>query len=125
VGLLLALQPALGLVVGNLVSTSAGMTCSFVANGRWTFGGRLTLGTGLRFLAATGTTMWLLQPAAIALLEGSGASALVAKLIAVGVSVLTNYAAYRFVVWRPAAPAPVRSDRRPSGPSGAPSAARR
>lgn len=123
--LFLGLHHALGVVAANLVSTSAGMTLSFIANGRFTFGGRLTRRSAALFVATTGLTMWVLQPAVIELLLSAwGEGALhvpVTKGLAIGVSVAANYAAYRFLVW-PAAPT---SDPRPSGRDAAPSGARR
>ena len=120
--LFLLLHQPLGVVAANLVSTSAGMAFSFVANGRYTFGGRLTRRTAALFVATTGLTMWVVQPVVIeALLRigGDGAVAVpAAKLVAIGVSVSLNYAAYRHVVWP-------TSDRQSSGRGAAPSAARR
>ena len=112
------------MVAANFVSTSAGMALSFVANGRFTFGDRLSWRAGALFVATTGSTMWVLQPLVIELLlslwgDGRSALVLVAKVSAIGVSVVANYAAYRFVVWPP------RSARPPSGRDAAPSAARR
>ena len=103
------------------------MACSFVVNGRWSFGGRLDARAGVLFVATTGTAMWVLQPAVIGLLERAGAPAVAAKLAAIGASVVANYASYRFVVWRPRLLTGdrVTSDLRPSGPSAAPWAARR
>ncbi|MCW2844107.1 MAG: GtrA family protein [Nocardioides sp.] len=112
-GLFMLLHDRLGIVGANLVSTSAGMTFSFVANGRFTFGAeRLTLRHGALFLATTGMTMWVVQPLAITgLLAAAGTVGtypgtpvvLIAKLLAVGVSVALNFLGYRYVVWRPAA----------------------
>ncbi|MCW2793352.1 MAG: GtrA family protein [Nocardioides sp.] len=111
VGLFLLLDDRLGIVAANAVSTSAGMAFSFVANGRFTFGAeRLTVRHAAQFLATTGTTMWLVQPLAITgLLRAAGAVGtdpsapvvLIAKLLAVGVSVTMNFLAYRHAVWRP------------------------
>jgi putative flippase GtrA len=113
-------------VAANLLSTSAGMAFSFVANGRWTFAGRLTRRTAALFLATTGATMWLLQPAVIEALlhlwgDGATAEVLGAKVLAIGVSVTANFAAYRFLVW----PTGTTTGRRPSGRAAAPWAARR
>lgn len=100
-GLFLLLHGALGIVAANLVSTSAGMLCSFVLNGRWTFGAaHLTWGQAGRFLATTGVTMWLLSPAVIEVLAGpAGLPLTVAKLGAIAACLGANLAAYRFLVW--------------------------
>lgn len=109
VALFLLLHDALGLLVANLVSTSAGMLLSFVANGLLTFGaGRLTVAQAWRFVASTGATLWLLQPLVIALvlrvtglvggIDGQTAY-LLAKLAGIACCLLVNFCAYRFVVW--------------------------
>jgi putative flippase GtrA len=91
----------LGILVANFVSTSAGMTFSFLANGRHTFGAsRLTLRQAVLFLATNGFTMWLLQPLLIATLHGYFTAPLIlAKLVSLGGSVVANFLLYRFVVW--------------------------
>lgn len=108
IGLFMALHTPLGITLANFVSTSAGMTFSFVVNGLFTFkADRLTLRHALLFLATTGTTMWLVQPVAIhlmlALAPGSGEpgqlTVLAVKVLAIGVSFVLNFLAYRFVVW--------------------------
>lgn len=97
-------------MVANFVSTSAGMTFSFVVNGLFTFrAGRLTLRHALLFLATTGSVLWLLQPVGIHLLlriaTGSGLDAgatsvlLVVKAASIGASFVINFAAYHYVVW--------------------------
>ena len=99
-GLFLLLHARLGVVAANLVSTSAGMAFSFVANGAFTFGsGRPTLRGAALFLVTTCATMWLLQPLLIAGLLGRDVPVLVAKLLAIGGCVAVNFAAYRWVVW--------------------------
>ncbi len=109
-GLFLLLHERLGIVFANFVSTSAGMTFSFVVNGLFTFrAGRLTLRHALLFLATTGAVMWLLQPVVIhtllALAQAGGAdpsattTVLVVKVASIGVSFVANFAAYRYVVW--------------------------
>lgn len=106
VGLFLLLHEPLGLVVANLCSTSAGMTFSFVVNGRYTFRTRrFTPRQGVLFVVTTGTIMWLVQPGLVRgflwLLESGGApyALLVAKLAALGTCVLLTFSAYRYVVW--------------------------
>jgi len=100
VGVFLLLHAPLGIVLANLVSTSAGMAFSFVVNGLFTFSARrLTWRQAGLFLATTGTTMWVLQPlfihAALLVVD----PLLVAKIVAIGCSLVVNFAAYRFVVW--------------------------
>lgn len=110
VGLFVLLHDRLGITLANLVSTSAGMTFSFVVNGLVTFrAGRLTLRHAALFLATTGTVMWLLQPLFIhALLALAGTTGLdddassvvlAVKLASVALSFCCNFAAYRWVVW--------------------------
>lgn len=99
VGLFSLLHERLGITLANLVSTSAGMAFSFTANGMLVFdGARLGWRQATRFLATTGTTMWVLQPVLIHLLLFTG-PAPVAKLLATGVTVVVNFLAYRFLVW--------------------------
>ena len=104
-GLFLLLHHRLGggdtaLWTANLISTSAGMLFSFVVNGLVTFRAeRLTVGHALRFLATTGTTMWVLQPLVIAAAQHVLGVLLLAKLTAIGVSLVANFAAYRLWVW--------------------------
>lgn len=99
-GLFLLLHGPLGLVLANFVSTSAGMTFSFVVNGLVTFrAGRLTLRHAALFLATTGVVMWALQPVFIHLLLGVVDDLLVVKVLSIGLSFVANFAAYRYVVW--------------------------
>lgn len=114
-GLFWLLHPHLGITVANFVSTSAGMTFSFVVNGLFTFSSeRLTLRHALLFVATTGTTMWLLQPLVIHALLLVVEPVIVAKVLAVGFSFVVNFAAYRYVVWprtdHPAPSAPVGAE---------------
>jgi putative flippase GtrA len=114
--LFVLLVDRLGVLLANFVSTSAGMTFSFVVNGLVTFrAGRLTLRHAVLFLATTGTVMWLLQPLFIhGLLALAGAAGLdddavpvvlVVKLGSIALSFACNFLAYRHVVWRHAEPA--------------------
>lgn len=106
IGLFLLLHEPLGIVLANFVSTSAGMTFSFVVNGLFTFGaGRLTLRHAVLFLATTGAVMWVLQPVVIHLLLEVVEPLLVVKVLAIGVSFVANFAAYKFVVWGQVDPA--------------------
>src|SRR5262245_6016251 len=96
-----ALQAPIGIVAANFVSTSAGMTFSFLANGRHTFGAtRVTATQALAFLATNAFTMWLLQPLVIGIVHGlAGTPLLVAKTVALATSVVTNFLLHRYVVW--------------------------
>lgn len=105
--LFMLLHDRIGILGANFVSTSAGMTFSFVVNGLFTFrADRLTLRHAVLFLATTGLTMWLVQPLVIhgllRLLDGvtdGDLLVLVVKVLAIGVSFVLNFAAYRWVVW--------------------------
>jgi putative flippase GtrA len=126
-----ALHAPLGIVVANFVSTSAGMTFSFLANGRHTFGvSRVTLRQVVLFVATNGFTMWLLQPLLIdAAYDVASAPLMLAKVVALGGSVVANFLLYRYVVW-PGEPdddvaARVRPSRRPAGLVAARGAGRR
>lgn len=137
VALFALLHARLGIVAANFVSTSAGMTFSFLVNGRYTFGvRRVTLRRVFLFLVANGGTMWVLQPLLILLAHDLLAAPLLpAKLGALAVSVVTNFLLYRHVVWpeRTGGTAPAEGDRRrdvspwpqPAGPGAAREAARR
>jgi putative flippase GtrA len=95
------LHAPLGIVVANFVSTSAGMTFSFLANGRYTFGStRVTLRQAALFLATNGFTMWLLQPLLIhAAYDVATVPLMAAKVVALAGSVVVNFLLYRHVVW--------------------------
>ena len=112
-----ALCPPLGILAANVVSTSAGMAFSFVANGRHTFGAsRVTGQQALAFLATNAFTMWLLQPLVIGIAHGiAGTPLLAAKTLGLGVSVVTNFLLYRYVVWRPSSRPPGTSGLRREG----------
>lgn len=105
VALFLVLHEPLGLLVANLCSTSAGMTFSFVVNGRYTFRTRrFTARQGVLFVLTTGTILWLVQPALVhgllwLLDPGTPFALLIAKLAALGTCVLLTFTAYRYVVW--------------------------
>lgn len=99
-GLFALLNAPLGITGANLVSSSAGMTCSFVANGRYTFGERRSsLRQAAIFLATTGTVLWVVQPLLIHLVLGAVGSVLVAKAAAVVASVAINFLACKHFVW--------------------------
>jgi putative flippase GtrA len=101
VALFALLNAPLGVLVANFVSTSAGMTFSFLVNGRFTFEARRpTLRHAVLFVAANGSTMWVLQPLLITLAHDTlAAPMMVAKLAGLGVSVVANFLLYRYVVW--------------------------
>lgn len=106
-GLFMLLHDRLGILLANLVSTSAGMAFSFVVNGLFTFKAeKLTVRHAVTFLATTGVTMWAVQPIAIHLLLHVVDHVLVAKLLSIGICFVLNFAAYRLVVW-PADSSPV------------------
>ena len=96
-----ALVAPLGILAANLVSTSAGMAFSFLANGRFTFGAsRLTVRQALMFLGTNGLTMWVLQPVLIVVGHHVfSVPLMVAKLLSLGGSVVANFLMYRYVVW--------------------------
>ena len=96
------LNAPLGIVWANFVSTSAGMTFSFLVNGRHTFGAaRVTLRQAVLFVAANGLTLWVVQPILIALIHDVATVPLmIAKVLALGGSVVANFLLYRYVVWR-------------------------
>ncbi len=95
------LHAPLGIVLANFVSTSAGMTFSFLVNGRHTFGAaRVTLRQAVLFVASNGVTMWVLQPLLIsAVHDVATIPVMAAKLVALGGSVVANFLLYRYVVW--------------------------
>lgn len=98
--LFLLLHGWLGIVAANFLSTSAGMVFSFLVNGRFTFRTeRPTLRAALLFVSTTGATMWVLQPVVIHLLDEVVEPMALVKLLAIGVSFVANFLAYRFVVW--------------------------
>lgn len=98
--LFMLLQGHLGITLANFISTSAGMSFSFVVNGLFTFRARrLTLQHAVLFLATTGTTMWLVQPLVIHGFLHLLDVVLLAKLVSIGVCFVLNFAAYRLVVW--------------------------
>lgn len=101
------LHEHLGITAANFVSTGAGMTFSFVVNGLFTFSsGRLTLRHAVLFLSTTGLVMWLAQPLVIHALLQVTDVLLLSKVLAIAVSFVLNFAAYRYVVWPNQAPAP-------------------
>ncbi len=122
------LNAPLGIVLANLLSTSAGMVFSFLVNGRHTFGAtRVTVRQAVLFVGSNVATMWVLQPLLIhAVHDAVAAPLMVAKVVALGGSVVANFLLYRYVVWRePQAPGAVSSSTAPAGLAAAPGATRR
>jgi putative flippase GtrA len=121
------LHAPLGIVAANLVSTSAGMTFSFLANGRHTFGrSRVTVRQAVLFLGTNAVTMWLLQPLLIhAAYDVVSVPLMVAKVVALGGSVVANFLLYRYVVWRPEPTDDVTAVQQPAGLAAAPAGGRR
>jgi putative flippase GtrA len=115
------LRGLLGVLCANVVSTSAGMAFSFVANGRHTFGAtRLTAQQALGFLATNGFSMWLLQPLVIGVAHTLlDVPLMLAKVLALASSMVTNFVLYRYIVYK------VRPEKTPAGLVAAPEAARR
>ena len=79
------------------------MTFSFLVNGRHTFGAdRVTCARRGCSWPPTAFTMWLLQPLLIhAAYDVAATPLMVAKVVALGGSVVANFLLYRYVVWRP------------------------
>lgn len=120
-GLFALLHESLGITFANFVSTSCGMTFSFLVNGRYTFGQqKQSLRDALVFVAATGTVLWVVQPLVIhGLVSAFGDQyVLAAKVVGAGVAVVGNFLGYRFLVWPNAA-------RQRAGRDAAPEATRR
>lgn len=104
------------IVISNAISTTAGMTFSFLANRSFTFAA--TGGTraqlvrqALVFVVVTGFGLWVIQPSVIWLasqplgeLARQPVGVVFTKLCGVAVALVWNYLLYRFVVFRPAAP---------------------
>jgi putative flippase GtrA len=101
VALFWVLHAPFGILAANFLSTTAGMTFSFLINGRHTFGAsRVTTRQALLFLATNALTMWLLQPVLMyATFEVAAAPLMLAKVVALGGSVVGNFLLYRYVVW--------------------------
>jgi putative flippase GtrA len=107
--LFLLLHDRFGITLANFVSSSAGMVFSFVVNGLFTFRAeRLTLRQALLFVATTGTVMWVAQPLLIHgwvwvlehVLDDADLRLAAAKLASIACSLVLNFSAYRWVVWR-------------------------
>jgi putative flippase GtrA len=101
VALFWMLQPTMGILAANFLSTSAGMTFSFLVNGRHTFGAsRVTVRQAVLFLGTNAFTMWFLQPVLIqAAYDLAQAPLMAAKVAALGGSVVANFLLYRYLVW--------------------------
>jgi putative flippase GtrA len=124
VALFWVLHASLGIVAANLLSTSAGMCFSFLANGSHTFRAeRRTVRQAVLFVATNVFTMWVLQPLLIAAVYDLATTPLMfAKVVALGGSVVTNFLLYRYVVWSPAT---TTAGQQPAGLAAAPAEARR
>lgn len=108
VGYLLLTAAGVHFLVANLLSTSAGMGFSFVANRYFTFGAGAggAVRQGALFLAFTAFGLWVIQPLVIfgvtAAMDGprAGLPGLLPKCAAIGVGLIWNYAFYSRVVFR-------------------------
>ena len=103
------------MLLANFVSTSAGMTFSFLVNRSWTFRSTRSVRSSLGpFVLVTAVGLWVIQPVVI-LLVGDLLDALVPtmatdlrtvwlpKAVAIGVGLVWNFSWYRRTVFRPAA----------------------
>jgi putative flippase GtrA len=103
------------ILLANFVSTSAGMTFSFLVNRSWTFRSTRSVRSSLGpFVLVTAVGLWVIQPVVI-LLVGDLLDALVPtmatdlrsvwlpKAVAIGVGLIWNFSWYRRTVFRPAA----------------------
>ncbi|MFI9812467.1 GtrA family protein [Saccharothrix variisporea] len=96
------------MVVANLVSTSAGMACSFTLNRSFTFRARTgdVKSQAVLFLLVTGFGLWVVQPIVISLVSGAfeGTHPVVAvvgpKLSALVFNLVWNYTLYSRLVFR-------------------------
>lgn len=111
-GIYFVLQSAgVPILLANLISTSAGLTFSFVANRLFTFSARPSGGFGRQlvlFVTCTGIGLWALQPLVILgadrLLSTAGSPAdlriLLAKLAGIACGMVWNWLLYSKVVFR-------------------------
>jgi putative flippase GtrA len=103
------------ILLANFVSTSAGMTFSFLVNRSWTFRSTRSVRSSLGpFVLVTAVGLWVIQPVVI-LLVGDLLDALVPtmatdlrtvwlpKAVAIGVGLVWNFSWYRRTVFRPTA----------------------
>lgn len=99
------------LLLANLVSTTAGLTFSFVANRLFTFSARPSGSAGrqlLLFVVCTGIGLWVIQPLVLIgmdrLLAGVGAwgdlRTLLGKLVAIAFGMVWNWTVYNRIVFR-------------------------
>lgn len=106
------LRAGLALVPANLISTTAGLTFSFLVNRRFTFrfrGSKSVRRQVAEFVGVTLVGLWLLQPPVILAVSALATSRwlapepalLAGKLVATGVSLVWNFVLYRWVVFRP------------------------
>ncbi|WP_309115008.1 GtrA family protein [Saccharothrix sp.] len=95
--------------VANLLSTSAGMACSFTLNRSFTFRARTgdVKSQAALFLLVTAFGLWVVQPIVISLVTGAfeGTHPVVAvvgpKLSALVFNLVWNYTLYSRLVFRP------------------------
>jgi putative flippase GtrA len=97
-------------VPANFISTSTGLAVSFLGNSRYVFrSAESSVRQVVLFVVTAGIGIWLIQPlvitavTAVATSSGLEASALVgavAKLAAIAVAAVWNYALYSRVVFR-------------------------
>lgn len=105
------------LLIANLISTSAGLAFSFVANRLFTFSARPSGRAGRQlvlFVVCTGIGLWLIQPLVLvgmgALLAGFGQLGdlriLLGKLAAIAFGMVWNWSVYSRIVFRAGSGAP-------------------
>ena len=88
------------LLLAVIISTTAGMVCSYILNRRFTF--KTSRWPIIQFICITITGLWILQPAVIWLLIQllgiiSTLGLSVAKLAATSISLMWNFAWYQIV----------------------------
>lgn len=97
-------------LIANFASTSAGMTVSFIGNRRFVFGRTAHRAREITlFMLVCGVGIWVIQPAVIhgvrtvlagAVLAEDMLGETLAKVVAIGVAAVWNYALYKTVVFR-------------------------
>lgn len=99
------------LLVANLISTTAGLTFSFVANRLFTFSARPAGRAGRQlvlFVVCTGVGLWIIQPVVLVGMDHLLAEAVVlgdlrillGKLIAIAFGMVWNWTVYNRIVFR-------------------------
>ncbi|WP_375390238.1 GtrA family protein [uncultured Amnibacterium sp.] len=103
------------LLIANLISTTAGLSFSFVANRLFTFSARPAGRTGRQlvlFVVCTGIGLWAIQPLVLVGMDRLLADAtslgdlriLLGKLVAIGFGMVWNWSVYSRIVFRATAP---------------------